>query len=125
MLWLANPAGCEFRCENGQCITNDKKCNGEYDCENGEDEYDCPIDEFRTERQPENDSDYESKDESENKADNEAVNEVDNEVDNEHDGESIKSTRWTKCGKLYIMLREWWCHCSLILYTFSKFKDKT
>ncbi|XP_078416606.1 enteropeptidase [Cetorhinus maximus] len=41
---LGLPAPCaptEYRCENGQCISVDKLCNGHQDCEDGSDEKHC------------------------------------------------------------------------------------
>lgn len=31
----------EFRCKNGQCVMEQQRCNGEYDCSDRTDEYDC------------------------------------------------------------------------------------
>ncbi|XP_072369234.1 enteropeptidase isoform X1 [Scyliorhinus torazame] len=41
---LGMPAPCaptDYRCENGQCISVDKLCNGHQDCEDGSDEKHC------------------------------------------------------------------------------------
>lgn len=33
----------EFQCEDNECIPLDRKCDGRRDCNNGLDEYDCPV----------------------------------------------------------------------------------
>jgi hypothetical protein len=38
---LCSPA--EFRCEDGQCIPEEKRCNTRTDCRDGSDELDCSM----------------------------------------------------------------------------------
>jgi hypothetical protein len=38
---LCSPA--EFRCEDGQCIPEEKRCDARSDCRDGSDELDCSM----------------------------------------------------------------------------------
>lgn len=37
---------CEFRCDNGACLTSNRYCNGKKDCSDGSDEVHCPSHEI-------------------------------------------------------------------------------
>ena len=49
LLWIYFPilkfSECnedQFVCNNGECISRDFKCDGDTDCDDGSDEFDCP-----------------------------------------------------------------------------------